>query len=256
MSLNMSNNNAQSNHSSSTSSSDALVKFPSSNERASFDDWLFRAEVFLRAKGMLDVVRQPIFNLPEEKNGVFIRRANIQYLGLDDNDVLVDDKSRAKIADHSNKAFNYIVSSLPDKHLEIVKSVYDGNAFILMTKLKSTFGPIKSAVSTVALMMKLNANIKLSNETMNDYFARTERMFHDYANLSSNTIPIDIKKFHLLHGLKSDPEWEQATNIITQLDVDQAWSIEKLKQYLINQEDEKTAMKAKSDTSNHRDTHN
>ena len=85
----MSNNNAQSNHSSSTSSSDALVKFPSSNERASFDDWLFRAEVFLRAKGMLDVVRQPIFNLPEEKNGVFIRRANIQYLGLDDNDVLV-----------------------------------------------------------------------------------------------------------------------------------------------------------------------
>ncbi len=187
------------------------MKFPLSDERIHFDDWYYRAKIFFKSKtinsgqtNMLDVVVQPIINLPDEQDGAFVRRANVAYLGVDANDNVVNDKLYNSIIDRSNKAFNYIVQSLPDKHLELIKPVYEGNAYALMQKLRAVFGPIKSAVSTVALMMKLNANKKSPTESFNDYFARLERIFHDYANLSDEPIPLSIKKFHLLHGIKSD----------------------------------------------------
>ena len=120
------------------SSSDALSKFPDDNERAKFPDWLIRAEIFFTAKGMIDVVQQPILDMPEAKDGVFIDDATVKYLGRNSRGVQVSNDTLKAITKRSRIAFNYITQSLPDKHLEVVKSVYIGNAYVLMNKLKST----------------------------------------------------------------------------------------------------------------------
>jgi len=140
----MSNTHSQSR--AAASSSDALPRFPDDNERASFPDWLTRAEIFFTAKGMIDVVEHPVMDMPELKNGVFAREDSLDYLGLDDEGNPVTETALKAIVKRSNLAFNYITQSLPDKHLEVLKSIYIGNAYVLMNRLKGTFGVIKSVV--------------------------------------------------------------------------------------------------------------
>jgi hypothetical protein len=53
----MANANAQS-----SSSSDSFPRFPSSKERLNFPDWRWKAESFLDARQLLDVVNRPVYN--------------------------------------------------------------------------------------------------------------------------------------------------------------------------------------------------
>jgi hypothetical protein len=253
MSLTMSNTHSQSR--AAASSSDALPRFPDDNERASFPDWLTRAEIFFTAKGMIDVVEHPVMDMPELKNGVFAREDSLDYLGLDDEGNPVTETALKAIVKRSNLAFNYITQSLPDKHLEVLKSIYIGNAYVLMNRLKGTFGVIKSAVSTVVLYQKLANNRKSKTESMNDYFSRIDSMLRDLQNMSAD-VDVSLKKFYVYNGLQADPEWSRIVALLTQMDMNSSRSIEDIKTHLINQEDQMRALKANSDTSNHHDTNN
>ena len=236
-------------------SSDALPKFPIENERTSFPDWLIRAEIFFSAKGMTDVVDHPLANMPEMRSGVFIYDPNVTYIGYNSDGTVMSAAKLEAIEKRSRQAFNYITQALPDKHLELVKSVYIGNAYMLMVKLKSTFGVIKSAVSTVVMYQKLYNNRKLASETMNDYFSRVDSMVRDLQNLGA-TVEASLKKFWLYNGLMADSDWSSTITVLNQLDMGATKSIEEIKEYLVTQEDQKRALRASSDTSNHHDTVN
>jgi hypothetical protein len=121
-----------------------------------------------------------------------------------------------------------------------------------MKVLDDNYGQIKSTISNLSLLSKLSDNKKLITETMNDYFARTERIIHDIQSLDDSTMSSTQKKFYFLRGLEHDPDWHTITTIVAVNDSDNKWSVEKLKQFLVAQDDEKTVVKLK----NEKDTNN
>jgi hypothetical protein len=88
----------------------------------------------------------------------------------------------------------------------------------------------------MSLLSKLHLNRKLPNETMNDYFARIDRLISDVRTLDPEIMNDNMKKYFIISGLPQDGEWKTVSTIISQTDSDQKWSVTKLQQYLIDQE--------------------
>ncbi len=260
-------------------SRDVLCRFPTTREREEFPDWLFKAEAFFGAKAMLDVVFKPVSGIPQlrSENGA---AAIINTAAADVNTSSASSQSTGGSSSSSQsativtgsstsnsiiksdillsqKAYNYIIQSLHKKQLELVRGIYPGNAFMVMSALKKTYGIIKSTTTIMSLFNKLNNNKKLSHESMTDYISRIEHMIYDLQLLDSS-ITVSQKKYFILTGLQDDNEWKSIITALSQSDADNKWSFDQLQTYLLDQEDRKTAMKIRTAVNHHdnNDTNN
>ena len=229
-----------------SSSNDALSKFPVARERLDFGDWLFKAEMFFAAKDMLDVINTPV--VPE------VRAANdaTVYLGVEF--VGKTDKSSVEklqaLRIKASKALNYIIQSLHKKQLELVRHLRPLNAYNVMSVLKKNYDIIKSTNTTLSLMSLLNDNRKLSSESMSDYFARIQRMISDLRTVDdSNVINDKMHQTYILNGLKDDAEWKHVASNIADSDVGGKFTVETLQQRLIDKEEVKIAQRRLSSSS-------
>ena len=237
--------------SSSSNSRNRLAKFPSTNERIAFGDWYFRAQAFFNAYNTLEVVETPIYKMPTFRDTKFELASGQTYLGFGKPKTETE-----QLTKRSNDAYNDIVQSLQDKQVDLIRNIHIGNAYAVMAVLKSNYGQIKSSASNLTLLSKLSENRKIASETMNDYFARTERIIHDIQSLDQSTMSNNTKKFYLIHGISDDPEWKTITTIVSANDTEQNWSVDKLKQYLISQDDEKLALKQRNEKDTNNNTNN
>jgi hypothetical protein len=227
-----------------TLSKGRLRSFPATHERENFRDWQFYSRSSFVEAGVLDVVDNPVFGMPTNDKEVFKAVHGRKYLGsVDDTDEL------AEHVKSSVKAYNMIIQSLHPNQIDHIRHIHVGNAYAVMRVLESHYGQIKSQTSNLNLMSRLNDNKKLINESMTDYIARYERFIHDIQALDSSSNMSSLqRKFYLLRGLEHDPEWKTITTIVSVNDSDSKWTIDKLKQFLITQDDEKTARKMKHET--------
>lgn len=231
-------------------SNDVLCRFPSQREREEFPDWLFKAEAFFAAKSLTAVVEQPVDGIGKYKNNIGEENDEDQDESEENNQQLskTEKEKRELLATRSRKAYNYIIQSLNKKQIELVRNVCQGNAYLVMQVLKKTYGMNKSTSTTMTLFNKLNNIKKSSTESMSDYFARIDRMIYDLQVLES-VITVNQKKYFVLAGLQDDPEWKSIIIAIDQLDSDVSWSLDKLQQYLIDQEEKKSITQTrKNDT--------
>jgi hypothetical protein len=134
----------------------------------------------LLGEKVLNVVRTPVLDMPELDGQKFVQKQKVKYLGEN-----AKPEEKQKLIDDSNKAFAIIVGSLHKKHIDLVKPIHMGNAYVLMKRLQSTFDVIQSAVSTASVITAITSHRKKPNESMNDYISHLERLFHD---LSSRTL--------------------------------------------------------------------
>jgi hypothetical protein len=128
----------------------------------------------------------------------------------------------------SNKT---IVQSLHDKQVLLVRGIKMGNAYAVWQRLHDNYGIIVSAASKHSLLSSLMNNRKLSSETVSDYFARTDRIINDIDVLNDKAMDDSTKRFHYLNGLAHDEKWSKLATLLTQVDTDEKWSLEKVKQY-------------------------
>jgi hypothetical protein len=233
-----------------SSSNDVLPKFPSQRERQEFRNWMFKVESFFAAKNMTDVINHRIISDDERDRG-----------DLNDDHVLGIKLTASQLNElrmRANKAYNYIIQSLNPKQIQLVSQIPIGDAYTVLKTLKNNYGIIKSTTTIMSLLSKLHLNRKTSNETMNDYFSRIDRMMSDVRLLDSTIMNDNMKKYFIISGLSDDNEWKLISTLISQLDVDNTWSIERLQQYLIDQEDKKTLQQAStlsSSSSNQKQKH-
>jgi len=220
---------------------DALPKFPVERERQQFPNWIFKVESFLAARNMLDVVKKPIVNMASNEEIVIAANEDEHdvYLGVD-----LGEREMAALISKSMQAYDYIVQSLHTKQVDLIRGISTGNAYMVWKKLKKSYGIIKSTTTIMTLLSKLNMNRKLPTETMNDYFARIDRIISDLRVLDATVIFESMKKYFILNGLTEDSEYKLIVSLIYQLDVDNDWPTEKLEQYLIDQEDKKLIQKS------------
>lgn len=228
----------------SSSSSTKFPQFPSSREREEFDNWKFKVDSFLTARSLLSVIEHPIALLPDEKDKPFSHVEGQKYIG-----VSTVPTTRAKIIAKSNKVYDYLVQSLHPKQIELVRNVYVGNAYVVMSRLKSAYGHIISSTSQATLMTKLTNNRKSSSETMTDYLARTDRIFTDLQHQDQHDMSTSMKKHFIMFGLSNDTKWQHITTLIRQIDVGGKWTLDQLKQYLIDEENRITASSTSSTSS-------
>jgi hypothetical protein len=177
----MSNNNSLNNSNTSTvkESNDVLCRFPAQREREEFPDWLFKAEAYFAAKNMLDIIRQPIHNMPAYRSSTSTSTSNsstsstssssvdneshesydagVSFVGKNLNHIQYE-----QLVHKAAKAYNYLIQSLNNKQIELVRHVYQGNAYMVMHRLKKNYGIIKSTTTTMALLGKLNTNRKIN----------------------------------------------------------------------------------------------
>jgi hypothetical protein len=220
-----------------------LSKFPSERERFEFPDYLLKAESFFSAKDMLDVINTPI--VPETRAA----SDTTVYLGVE----LVGKTDKASIEklqalrNKSNKALNYIIQSLHRKQLELIRHLKPLNAYNALNVLKKNYGIIKSTNTALSLMSSLNANRKLTSETMSDYFARIDRMIADLRTINeSNTMNDKMKQTYILNGLQDDLKWKHIASMIAQFDIDGKMTSDTLQQHLIDQEERQIATSSSS----------
>jgi hypothetical protein len=138
-----------------------------------------------------------------------------------------------------------LVQSLNDKQVILVRDVKLGNAYAVWHRLLDNYGIIVSAASKHTLMSSLINNGKLPSdrETVSDYFARTDRIIEDIDVQSENAMDDSMKRFHYLNGLARDEKWSKLARMLTQIDADETWSLEKVKQYFIGQENDAMLLK-------------
>jgi hypothetical protein len=231
-------------------SNDALQKFPAQRERLEFPNWLFKANAFFAAKQLTDVVNHPIIS-DDDRDRDDLDDTN--FIGAN-----LDQKKLTELRQSAKRAYNYIIQSLHPKQIQLVSQIPVGDAYTVMKTLKSNYGIIKSTATIMSLLSKLHLNRKLPNETMNDYFARIDRMISDVRTLDPEIMNDNMKKYFIISGLPQDGEWKTVSTIISQTDSDQKWSVTKLQQYLIDQEDKMTVLSSSSSSStppSHRSKH-
>ena len=127
---------------------------------------------------------------------------NVKYLGSNEDDSSIEELNKS-----SDLAYNWIIQSIHDKQIDLIRHIHPGNAYAVMKVLDDNYGQIKSSISNLSLLSKLSDNKKLVSETMNDYFARTERIIHDIQSLDDSTMSSTQKKFYFLRGLEHDSDW-------------------------------------------------
>ena len=128
-------------------SADSLPRFPVQREREEFRDWLFKAEAFMAAKDMTDVVFKQV-------TGIRRYRSNSDINGSDNDDENVNNdldgltsqqvKHRTASILKSKKAYNYLIQSLNIKQIELVRQIESGNAYLVMSTLIKTYGMLKT----------------------------------------------------------------------------------------------------------------
>ena len=218
---------------------EALPKFPVERERQEFPNWMFKVESFLAARHLLEVIKKPVVN----------KESNDTIVGTDEDEENVFLGVNTSVAeyqalvDKSMRAYDYIVQSLHTKQVDLIRGVATGNAYMVMKKLRKSYDLIKSTTTTMTLLSKLNTNRKFPAETMNDYFARIDRIISDLRVLDAAIVRDSFKKYFILNGLVNDAEYSLIVSLIYQLDVDSSWSVEKLEQFLLDQEDKKAIQK-------------
>lgn len=149
-------------NSTSSVSDSCLGKFPCQREKEEFPDWLFKVQAFLDAKGLYGVVTDAVPGL-QRYNDVEIDKNDEDFVEYDfDSETGEEKKSRLDLTSKSKKAYNYIIQSLNKKQIELIRSVYQGNAHVVMNVLNKTYGIKKSTAATMSLYAKLNTNTKLS----------------------------------------------------------------------------------------------
>jgi transposase InsO family protein len=220
----------------SADSSNKLPAFPSSREREDFPYWLFKAEAFLMAKGLLSYIKSPVYGITNGRDDEeFEADSAIKYLGNS------SDIKQLKIhQSNAGKAYNYIVQTLHPKQIELINNVTPGNAYIVMTKLKSTYGLTRTSNTHGTLLITLTENRKIITETITDYIARTERLISDLKQQDQHEMAPSMKKHFILYGIRDDNKWKHIARLVRQIDVHGSWSFDDLKQYLINEENNTT----------------
>jgi hypothetical protein len=234
-----------------SSSSEVFPKFPSSRERLEFSDWLIRANAFFGSKALSDVVSRPIIT-DEDRDRTDLSPDD--YIGIN-----LSKKELAELRQKASRAYNYLIQSLQKKQLALISHIPPGDAYSVMKTLKDNYGIIKSTTSIMSLLTKLHLNRKSPNETMNDFISRIERMMADVRLLDPNIMTDNMKKYFIISGLTNsdDHDWKFTAQLVSSLDVDNTWTIDRLQQYLIDQEEKRILKQSSSSSSapTHRTKH-
>ena len=214
----------------SPSTNSALPKFPSEGKELSeFPVYSIKALSMFAAKGLTKYIDSPIHGLNDLTHQPFVEDPNVTYIKQSNTVSLNQHKL------HAANAYNLLIQSLNPKQIMLCQNIRMGNAFAVWRRLNENYGVIKSAASKHNLMQTLSDNIKLSSESVSDFFARTDRIIADIDAQSDNHMDDSTKRFHYIQGLSKDNKFSNLATLVSQVDSEEKWSLEKLKQYFINQ---------------------
>jgi transposase InsO family protein len=226
--------------SSGSANSAALKKFPNNgHEKTGFANWTFLITAALSARELDKYLRLPIINMPEEEDHEFIINDEQRYLGVN--------STRKQLRDHhrnSKIVYNLLIQSLHPKQIELVRNIHVGNAYAVFHRLKSSYDLVVSSISHAAIMMKLDSNRFTSSDTMPDYLARTLQFIAQLYQQDKHEMSIEMKKYHIYHGLQHHSRWNNIITLIQQ--IDDGWSLERLQQHLIDEESRASLSSASS----------
>jgi hypothetical protein len=234
----------------SSKSSDTFPAFPKGTpSHSQFENWLFKVKSFMTAKKLLNYVEKPLRDMPQLQGVDFESDDDVDYIDPDANAV-----SMTKHIDNCAVAYNYIVQSLNDGQLDHVRTVHIGNAYMLMKRLKDAYGTQVSAATKSSILIQLQNIRRILSplEAVPDCFARIDRLINDYnAQSPSHHLDPDLQKHYYVQAFSDDPKWQHLSITITQIDQKGEWTVEHLKNFLIDQENIMSLSRSSSSSSSH-----
>jgi hypothetical protein len=225
--------------SSNKSSGDSLDMFPTDgDERAGYKTWAFKALAVVEGKGLGAYLDQPLFGLPDIQGAVFDENDELDYIMPDKQITAFQHTAR------SAKVYGMLCQSLHEKQINIIQDIRRGNAYAVWQRLYDNYGTIKSAPAKHALIQSLGKNEKQPPESLPDYFARCDRIIRELDAQSATPMDDSNRRFNYLNGLRNDPKWSKLATLVQQIDIEEKWSMEQLKQYFIGQENADALLKS------------
>ena len=226
----------------------ALPAFPKSTEKNEFVVWLYKARAAFRALDLSIYVDKPIAGMPVlERDRKRMHDATFEPVYDHAVILIARDKQKETYAKHVKRAYqayNLIAQSLNEKQISMTQDVFEGNAYMLMHRLKQNYELSRSTASVQVLLARLDEmkRIPLGKEHLHDYFARLESVMHEVALMSPEMMLDSMKKLHFKQGLANDPVWKDTILVASQLDVGDKWTADQFKQHLIDQAELRKAL--------------
>ena len=121
--------------------------------------------------------------------------------------------------DNCVNAYNYLVQSLHESQIDHVRSVHVGNAYLLMKRLKDTYGMQVSAATQASTITQLQHARRSSCESVTDCFTRVQHLINDFnAQDPTQKLPLQMQKHYYVQAFADDPKWQNLHILIAHAD--------------------------------------
>lgn len=230
-------------------------------EREKFEEWKLKMEAHLNARDVLDVVLSPSTAITHTRR--LSPTEHTQWMkeckqrGEKADQLLRDARGNKQKTDEvlqeanvifkqelikCRRAYDILLSSFQSKQMNVINSVFPGNAHEVWSVINSAYGIINTTDTIDSLLTQLHGLEKKDNERVSEYIAHIDKIILQLNNLQS-PVNARMKKFYILHGLRNIPQWKMHAIIIQKLDSDGSWSVDKLEQYLVSEENKQQVHK-------------
>jgi len=221
--------------------------FPS--DRNDFPNWKKKMMKYLRGKGLLSAILQKPKYITHTKKvsdaeyAAWVTECEERFMSADE--VITSKKGKelvrnddvlfkSEVTKHA-QVVSILSQSFKQKQEDLIGDVFEDNAYETWNTIVSKYEIVQSGDNIADLIQQLHDINKLENEEITVYLARVDRILSTLKTLKSD-VSDQMKRFYTLQGLKSDQMWKQIVDLIDQVDSEKKWTMQKLHEHLIAQE--------------------
>jgi hypothetical protein len=132
-------------------------------------------------------VEKPLRDMPELQGEEFVEVDGVDYIEPDD--TRHPPITAQHLIDRAMTTYDHIAQSLNEGQINHIRTVYVGNAYLLMKRLKDNYGAQISPASQISALQQLQVVRRSPSEPISDCFARIDRLLNDY-NAQSPSEPL------------------------------------------------------------------
>ena len=175
----------------------------------------------MASKDLLSVIEKPVHGID-----VYADKRAVEQLLLDEltavgyvGSMLVG-QALSDLQKKAQRARNFIIQALNDKQITLIQMYDRENAYMVIRKLKLTYGTAGSSRDVDALLHSLQSLVKMpsDHEKIPDYFARCHSIVHDVRQINANCVSPEMNCFFILNGLGRSKDFKEIVKLFRVVD--------------------------------------
>ncbi len=133
------------------------------------------------------------------------------------------------------RAVNILFQALGPAQMALLDRVFQDNPHAMWLAIDKAYGVVNSADTVFSLYSQLNAMKKASNEGIQEYITRVDKVINQLTQLKA-TIDKRMRQYTILHGLSHLPQWSHSVTIFIKTHAQNGDDEQAVDTYLLNEE--------------------